>query len=82
MGDLNPNYSVSFGAMGSISTQMKGIGSGFHIIYAFLYFFCNFFIHSKISLFEGDMSMSSGGKFYFSGGAKSGSNMLSSVTAS
>ena len=32
---------------------MKGIGGGFQIIFVFLSICCNFFIHSKITLFGG-----------------------------
>ena len=49
--------------MGSLRAQNEGISGGFQImIYASLWICCNFFIHCKITFYEG---------------AKSGSNMLS-----
>ena len=37
--------------LGSMMVQMKGIRGGFQIINLFLWICCNFFIHSKITLF-------------------------------
>ena len=50
MGQLKCQY---FDQIGSIRAQMKSIGGGSQIIYAYLLICCNFFIYNKIILFEG-----------------------------
>ena len=41
--------------MGLIRAQMKNIGSGFQIMYAFLCICCNFYIHNTMTLFVGQI---------------------------